>query len=1044
MLVSTPAPGAPNFALAPGVVISYQASPSSLDQLFGNDVYIADPDIVVLPNGNYIASHSYFGSGSTEDTAAITRVFRSTDKGATWTFLIQFQPLWRASLFVYEGSLYIIGSAYNGSSYMTVRKSTDNGSTWTTPTDANSGRFESVPLAGTMGTPNNPLIFNNRLFAGGGTRSTFSTPITTTDPLVITDWRQSGSVQTFPTWQVGLAGPLGTAFIGESQVVASPDTGVVVMGKVEGLPYTALMRGERSVGNMRFGPSNDFAAMPGGEKKFGAAFDPVSGKFFVLSNPVLPFHASDTSLTPQLKRNTAAVLSSRDLVNWEVEKIFLYSPNISYEGWQYLQFDFDGDDLVVASRTAFDVGDTNKPPRGHDSNLLTFHRLPNFRTHTRNHYLLADTANNRVLRYEVNQNPNHPAPLGDFTLGTSFAGAPLSVPRDLAQDANGDVYIHEDGGRILRFDPLGNFIAIAPSSPVAFTPSQLPIAQPATGERSWVQPGSGNWSDPLNWYYWGRPDTTAEVANFGSSITTNATITVDAAPLRWLFDTDGDEEGWTLSNITGSTVTGGVFAGTSSTASPRLNRDALSFPGSISPEVRVRMKASGPGTSVDFYWGTTVADSITSARKVTVAYTGAGAFQDIVIPMAGNAAWDGKIITRCRIDLPKDSGATFEVDSIQIPQDSFRIKGVRFRSTRAYSLTGSGSLQLAPESGNGVIDVQLGGHTVAIPVSLLTTTDCAISAEASLNITGPVTGPGSMIKTGAGTLTLNGANSFTGGIALTDGVLQLTGTLTGDVVVNGGTLNANGTINHNLTILGGSLRITVNGTTPGTQYDQLNLTGSSGSVTLSGTLDLIAAPGLATGSTFTLINNSGNSTPVNGTFSGLPQNTEFYEDGQWWRITYTGGTGNDVVLTRIAPTPWQTWKSAHFTTETNTPGIAEDTADPDADGLVNLLEYALGGNPLSPLDPPLSISSLDAGKLTLTFIRTLTNTDITLTVQAAETPSGPWTELATSVHGSPFSAAAGSVTETGSGTTRTVVASDQYPTSTPDHPRRFMRLQITR
>ena len=1071
LLVMAPAGArsAPNFSLAPGVVISYRASPSSLDVLLGNDVYIADADIVVLPNGNYLASHSYFGDGSTETTAAMTRVFRSTNQGATWNFLIQFQPLWRASLFVYGGALYIIGPTHNGGSYSTIRKSTDNGSTWTTPVDASTGNFEAVPLAGALGTPNNPLVFNNRLYAGGGGRATLSTPTTTADPLVASDWRQSGSVQTFTTWQVGLAGALGSAFIGEGQAVASPETGVVVLGKVEGFPYTAVLRADRALGDMRFSPSHDFAAMPGGEKKFGAMYDAGSGKFFVLGNPILPAHAADASLTPQLKRNTAAVLSSRDLSNWEVEKIFLYSPNLGYEAWQYLQFDFDGGDLVVASRTAFDVGDTYRPPRGHDSNLLTFHRIPNFRTHVRDHYLLADTANHQVLRYEVNQNPNKPAPLGKFTLGASFAGTALTAPKDLAQSANGDVYIRENGGRILRFDALGNFLAVVASSPVAFATPQLSIVQPAAGERSWVKSGSGNWADPLNWYYWGRPDTTAEVATFGSAATAAATVTVDAAPLLWSFNTDADEEGWTTGGITGAAVAAGVFAGAASTAAPILNRVALSFEGSLCPEVRLRLKASGVSSTVDFYWGNTTADLFQSARKITVPYTGAGAFQDIVIPLAGNVNWDGKIITRIRFDLPKDAGATFEVDAIEIPRDSFRLKGLRFRNTPAYTISGTGSLRIEPDAGNGLVEVTLGNHVVGTPLTLAAVTDCEVATSASLNLAGMISGAGGINRTGSGTgtLRLSGANTFTGGCTWNMGTLELNGSVTSAVVVNGGIFKGSGTVSHNLTIHGGThapgaspgsmtvtknyaldpggtLQMELNGTTAGTQYDQLKVTGATSTVTLAGALDLIAAPGLVAGSTFTLINNSGNSTAVAGAFAGLPQNTEFYADAQWWRINYAGGTGNDVVLTRLTPAPWQNWQAANFASNTNNPAIAGDAADLDLDGIVNLLEYALGGSPLLSDPSPWPVRSTVAGKLTLTFTRTLANTDLTMTVQGAGVPAGPWTDLATSVNGAVFVPLAGTVSETGSGATRTVQASDQYLIADPAHPRRFLRVRVAR
>jgi hypothetical protein len=179
----------------------------------------------------------------------------------------------------------------------------------------------------------------------------------------------------------------------------------------------------------------------------------VSDRFWVLSNPVLPAHADYLALDgagtrgvrPWLVRNTAAMLSSHDLVHWDVEQIFLYSANIDSEAFQYLQFDFDGDDLVVAARTAFDVGGT-KPWRGHDSNLTTFHRIEDFRTaQARQVVTISGSA---VLRSELTQ--HDPAPLGSFARGTSFAGAPLTSATALGQAGDGDVYIAEAGGRVLR------------------------------------------------------------------------------------------------------------------------------------------------------------------------------------------------------------------------------------------------------------------------------------------------------------------------------------------------------------------------------------------------------------------------------------------------------------------------------------------------------------------------------------------------------------------------------------------------------------------
>jgi hypothetical protein len=48
----------------------------------------------------------------------------------------------------------------------------------------------------------------------------------------------------------------------------------------------------------------------------------------------------------------------------------------------------------------------------------------------------------------------------------------------------------------------------------------------------------------------------------------------------------------------------------------------------------------------------------------------------------------------------------------------------------------------------------------------------------------------------------------------------------------------------------------------------------------------------------TLIDNDGTDA-VSGTFAGLPQNAVVTAGGARYRISYTGGTGNDVTLTVV-------------------------------------------------------------------------------------------------------------------------------------------------
>jgi hypothetical protein len=54
---------------------------------------------------------------------------------------------------------------------------------------------------------------------------------------------------------------------------------------------------------------HDFVPLPGGKKKFGVRYDPVSGKYFLLSNPILPVDVGST-IARDLIRNTAAVFCS--------------------------------------------------------------------------------------------------------------------------------------------------------------------------------------------------------------------------------------------------------------------------------------------------------------------------------------------------------------------------------------------------------------------------------------------------------------------------------------------------------------------------------------------------------------------------------------------------------------------------------------------------------------------------------------------------------------------------------------------------------------
>ena len=189
------------------------------------------------------------------------------------------------------------------------------------------------------------------------------------------------------------------------------------------------------------------------------------------------------------------------------------------------------------------------------------------------------------------------------------------------------------------------------------------------------------------------------------------------------------------------------------------------------------------------------------------------------------------------------------------------------------------------------------------------------------------TGAGMFTKDGSGTVTLSGANTYTGDTVVNDGTVSLAGSLAGSTVkVMGGTFRGSGSIGG-LASTSGTVRpgnspgqftsasaaslgagatytVEIDGATPVTGYSQLVVPGA----TLGGTLALVTStPSFdpQIGTRFTIIDNTG-SKRLAGTFKGLPEGGTIALGSQTYTITYKGGTGNNdvqLIRTRSIPTP---------------------------------------------------------------------------------------------------------------------------------------------
>jgi hypothetical protein len=427
-------------ARVPGVVIDYVPASTG--------TYIGSPSIAILPNGDYVASHDHFGPKSKEHECALTAVFRSADRGKTWKKVSEIHGAFWSSLFVHRGALYLLGPDRHHGNIL-IRRSTDGGDTWTTPTNAtngvlrDNGEYHCAPMpviehAGRLWRAfewrHPPVAWGINYRAG-----MLSAPVEA-DLLNASSWTLAEPLPSDRAWNGGDMG----AWL-EGNAVVAPDGGLVDILRVQTKSVdekAAIVRVGADGKTMSFDPATGFVNFPGGAKKFAIRFDPQGKLYWSLANIIPERHRAGN---PGSTRNTLALTCSPDLVKWTVRCRVLYHPDTTVHGFQYVDWQFDGDDIIAACRTAYDDG-RGGAHNFHDANYLTFHRLANFRRLT-----MADSVpltSLPVVRHET----------ADVVItGTGFAiskfdeGAGAFANRDyvwqgLPQDFRGGAYTRTGGG----------------------------------------------------------------------------------------------------------------------------------------------------------------------------------------------------------------------------------------------------------------------------------------------------------------------------------------------------------------------------------------------------------------------------------------------------------------------------------------------------------------------------------------------------------------------------------------------------------------------
>ncbi len=102
----------------------------------------------------------------------------------------------------------------------------------------------------------------------------------------------------------------------------------------------------------------------------------------------------------------------------------------------------------------------------------------------------------------------------------------------------------------------------------------------------------------------------------------------------------------------------------------------------------------------------------------------------------------------------------------------------------------------------------------------------------------------------------------------------------------------------------------------------------------------------------------------------------------------------EAQIRQIISPPWLEWQTLHFTAaEILDPAISGPTADPDGDGLSNVLEYGTGTPPRSSSATPLATAPA-GGLLTVRYTKNLNAPDVTLVLEQSTTlAAGSWTPV---------------------------------------------------
>ena len=317
------------------------------------------------------------------------RVLLSDDKGKSWRETSARIPMMHEILFKAGKSLYMIGH----SGRLLIVRSDDNGESWSEPSVLCSEPrwHQSCTAVDTVGGKVT-LVYEKWVgepHPWPGVGPVLMQAPSDADLTLPSSWKfselynpdadmEAARPSGIPVVKAGHPGMLETNVIGmyneKSPLYDSTGRSLVLMARAHlGVPDIGVMlKGyEREDGSLAIGRfrKNDgelyFVHIPGAEMKFHVLYDPCTRLYWLLHSQM------DGIMNP---RRRLALSYSPDLLRWTFAGLVATAP-VDNAARHYATMIIDGGDLCIVSRS----GDL-KARTPHDGNIVTFHRVRDFRT----------------------------------------------------------------------------------------------------------------------------------------------------------------------------------------------------------------------------------------------------------------------------------------------------------------------------------------------------------------------------------------------------------------------------------------------------------------------------------------------------------------------------------------------------------------------------------------------------------------------------------------------------------------------------------------